>query len=133
VRGSELLKAILQDSSAVSYPKADPSFRMTLQGKLRLSSDKKETPSACATGLRVLLEGAELRAVGQTVAAARAFDLYDFVYMVDVLHFRMNRALGANFTAEPAGDAQSFDNFDFHVSCSTAHCAPPRARLGSEA
>jgi hypothetical protein len=81
-----------------------------------------------------LLESAKLRAVGQTVAATGAFALNDLVHVVDVLHFRMNRALGTNFTARAAGDAKGFDDFDFHDrALFRVHCAPPNARHGSDA
>jgi hypothetical protein len=54
------------------------------------------------------------RTVGQTVAAAGAFAFYHFVHVMDILHFRMHRALGAYFAAKPAGNAEIFDDFDFH-------------------
>jgi hypothetical protein len=48
--------------------------------------------------------------------------------MVNVLHLRMNGALGADFTAQAAGDAEAFDDSNFH---GRNYCEPPKARLGS--
>jgi hypothetical protein len=42
----------------------------------------------------------------------------------------MDGALGADFAAQAAGDAEAFDDFDFH---DVIYCDPPRARLGSGA
>jgi hypothetical protein len=53
------------------------------------------------------------RTVRQAIAAAGAFVWDDFVHVVDVLHFRMDGALGADFTAETARDAETFDDSHF--------------------
>jgi len=34
--------------------------------------------------------------------------------MMNILHFRMDRMLGANLTAKTAGDAEIFDDSDLH-------------------
>jgi hypothetical protein len=52
----------------------------------------------------------------------------DFVPMMNVLHLRMNGALGEDFTAQAAGDAEAFDDSNFH---GRNYCEPPKARLGS--
>ena len=70
--------------------------------------------SASTGGLRVLFKGAELGAVGETVAAAGAFAFDNFVHVVNVLHLGMDGALGTDFAAEAAGDAESFDDSNFH-------------------
>ena len=59
-----------------------------------------------------------LRAVGQAVGAAGAFILNHFVHVMDVLHLRMDGAFGADFAAQAAGDAEGFDDFDFHYFAS---------------
>ena len=90
------------------------------------------------------------RTVGQAIAAAGAFVRDDFVHVVDVLHFRMDGALGADFTAEAARDAETFDDFHFMQEIirhrdtkdtnslnpfrsQKRHRVPPKARLGSGA
>jgi hypothetical protein len=35
---------------------------------------------------------------------------------MDVLHLRMDGVLGADFATQAAGDAEAFDNFDFHMT-----------------
>jgi hypothetical protein len=64
----------------------------------------------------VFFERAGLRAIRQTIAAAGAFMLQHFVHVMDVLHLWMDGVLGADFTAQAAGDAEAFDNFDFHMT-----------------
>ena len=78
----------------------------------------------------VFFQRAWNRAIGKTIAAACAFALDYFVHVMDVLHFRMDCALRADFAAKAAGDAESFDDLDFHA---IAHCEPPNALLGSGA
>lgn len=80
--------------------------------------------------LPVFFQRAWNGAIGKTVAAACAFAFDYFVHVMDVLHFRMDCALRADFAAQAAGDAESFDDFDFHA---IAHCEPPNALLGSGA
>ena len=41
--------------------------------------------------------------------------LQHFIHVMNVLHLRMDGALRADFTAETAGDAEAFDDFDFHA------------------
>ena len=53
-------------------------------------------------------------AVGEAVAAASAFSFEDFVHVMDVLHFWMDGAFGTNLTAKAAGNAETFDDADFH-------------------
>lgn len=62
----------------------------------------------------VFFERAGLRAVGQTIAAAGAFMLQHFVHVMDVLHLRMDGVLGADFATQAAGDAEAFDDSNFH-------------------
>jgi len=38
----------------------------------------------------------------------------NFKPVVDILHFRMDRGLRANFPAQAAGDAATFLDFNFH-------------------
>ena len=64
----------------------------------------------------VFFERARFRAIRQTVAAARAFMLQHFVHVMDVLHLWMDGVLGADFATQAAGDAEAFDNFDFHMT-----------------
>lgn len=53
-------------------------------------------------------------AIGEAVAAASAFSFEDFVHVMDVLHFWMDGAFGTNLTAKAAGNAETFDDADFH-------------------
>ena len=62
----------------------------------------------------ILQQRSRLRAVRQTVGAAGAFAVDHFVHVVDVLHFRMDRSFGADFAAQAAGDAEIFNDSDFH-------------------
>ena len=81
----------------------------------RASNFDKQRPKSAGPGaLRVLLQGAKLRAIGQTIATAGAFAFDHFVHVMDVLHLGMDGALGTDFTAQAAGDTESFDDFDFH-------------------
>lgn len=43
---------------------------------------------------------------------------------MDVLHLRMNGALGADLAAEAASDAERFDDFDFHTQPSVGQNLP---------
>jgi hypothetical protein len=54
------------------------------------------------------------RAVRQARRAPGALVLEDFVHVMNVLQFWMYRAFRAYFTAEAAGDAESFFDSDFH-------------------
>jgi hypothetical protein len=72
-----------------------------------------------ALGLRsifllVLKQGPRHWAIGEAVAAAGAFSFENFVHVMDVLHFWMDGAFGTNLTAKAAGDAETFDDADFH-------------------
>ena len=53
--------------------------------------------------------------------------------MMDVLHFRMDRALGTGFAAKAARDAKSLFDSNFHRLLKKAHllrCArPPRSNV----
>lgn len=82
--------------------------------------------------LVVLRECAGHWTIGQTVAAAGAFMLKHFEHMMDVLHFRMDRALGTGFAAKAAGDAERFYDSNFHAAA-LPQAVPPKARLGSGA
>jgi len=62
----------------------------------------------------VLFECAGHRAVGETLAAARAFVLKNFIHMVDVLQLRMDCVLRTGFPAEAAGDAKLFFDSNLH-------------------
>jgi hypothetical protein len=53
-------------------------------------------------------------AIGEAVSAAGAFSFENFVHVMDVLHFWMDRAFGANLTAKTTGDAETLDDSDFH-------------------
>jgi hypothetical protein len=70
--------------------------------------------SACKRGGLVFFERASFRTVREAIAAAGAFMLDDLVPMVNVLQLRMDGALRADFAAEAAGDAERFDNTNFH-------------------
>lgn len=92
---------------------------------ISLSPGEGRRTSECS---RILLQCPRRRAVGQTIAAPGAFSFEHFIHVMDVLHLRMDRVLGANLAAQAAGDAKTFANSDFHV-----YCDPPKARLGSGA
>jgi hypothetical protein len=53
-----------------------------------------------------LLQRSRFEAAGQTVAATGAFAFDHFVHVMNVLHFRMNRAFETGFAAKAAGAAQ---------------------------
>src|SRR5207237_8772915 len=80
-------------------------------------------------------ERARRRAIRQTVFTARALMLNDFVHVVDVLQFWMDGGLRTDFSAEAAGDAESFVNSHFHVELISSSAAQRPAWLrqpGSE-
>jgi hypothetical protein len=77
----------------------------------------------------IFLKRPWLRAVRQAVAATGAFAFDDFVHVVDVLHFRMDGAFWADFAAQAAGDAESFDDSDFHASAHLTRCRPTRGSV----
>ena len=49
--------------------------------------------------------------------------LNDFVHVVDVLQFWMDGGLRTDFSAEAAGDAESFFNSHFHIELKLSHPA----------
>ena len=61
----------------------------------------------------VLRKSAGSRAIWQAFAAAGACAFDDFVHVVDVLHFGMHRPFRADFAAQAARDAETFENFNF--------------------
>jgi len=73
-----------------------------------------------------LFKGARNRAVGQAIAAPGAFVFNDFETVMDILHLRVHGALGADFAAKSASDAERLYDSYFHAE-------PPNARLGSGA
>jgi len=89
-----------------------------------------EYGSARDMGWLVLLESAGGGAVEKAIAATSAFMLKHFVHMMNVLHFRMDGAVRANFAAQAASNAEFFDDSDFHADI---YFEPPRARPGSGA
>jgi hypothetical protein len=71
--------------------------------------------SQLTSGSSVVLQQRPGRwAIGEAVAAASAFSFEDFVHVMDVLHFWMDGAFGTNLTAKAAGNAETFDDADFH-------------------
>ena len=62
----------------------------------------------------VLTQRPGYRAIGEAVTAASAFSFENFVHVMDVLHFWMDRAFGTNLTTKAAGDAETLDDPDFH-------------------
>ena len=62
----------------------------------------------------VLKQRPGYRAIGEAVTAASAFSFENFVHVMDVLHFWMDRAFGTNLTTKAAGDAETLDDPDFH-------------------
>jgi hypothetical protein len=62
----------------------------------------------------VLQQRPRHRAVGEAIATAGAFSFENFVHVMNVLHFWMDRAFGTNLTAKAAGDAETLDDSDFH-------------------
>jgi hypothetical protein len=79
----------------------------------------------------VFCESAWHWAVAQTVTTAGTFGFDNFVHVVDVLHFRMHRALGTGLAAEAAGDAETL--FDSNLHFSKARATWIRPRHGSAA
>jgi len=53
-------------------------------------------------------------AIGEAVSAAGAFSFENFVHVMDVLHFWVDRDFRTNLTAKAAGDAETLDDSDFH-------------------
>ena len=62
----------------------------------------------------VLKQRPGYRAIGEAVTAASAFSFENFVHVMDVLHFWVNRDFRTNLTAKAAGDAETLDDPDFH-------------------
>ena len=62
----------------------------------------------------VLKQRPRCGAIGEAVSAAGAFSFENFVHVMDVLHFWMDRAFGTNLTAKAGGDAETLDDSDFH-------------------
>src|SRR5687767_6535772 len=62
----------------------------------------------------VLKQRPGYRAIGEAVPAASAFSFENFVHVMNVLHFWMDRAFGTNLTTKAAGDAETLDDSDFH-------------------
>jgi hypothetical protein len=62
----------------------------------------------------VLFECTAHRTIGETVAAACAFVLKNFIHVVNVLQLRMDRVLRTGFPAEAARDAERFFDSNFH-------------------
>jgi hypothetical protein len=74
--------------------------------------------------IRTLLGGGRW-AVGQTIAATGAFMLKDFVHVMDVLHFRMHRALETGLAAKAAGDAETLFDSNLHFAGRATWIQPP--------
>jgi hypothetical protein len=75
-----------------------------------------KTSQISASGSRrlVRLQRARLRAVGEAISTASAFGLDDFVDVMNILHLGMDGVLRADFAAQSAGDAEAFDDLNFH-------------------
>ena len=55
--------------------------------------------------------------------------LKNFVHVMDVLHFGMDRAFRTDLAAETAGDAKSFFDSHFHLSIFFKRCRPGRGSV----
>lgn len=67
----------------------------------------------------VLFQDARCRAVGETIPVAGAFNFQHLVHVINVLQPEVYSAIGANPTAEAAGNTETYDALNPH---SIAEC-----------